>query len=173
MRRRDFIILLAGAMSGWPSAVRAQQKAIPVIGYLAGGSGGMFAAGFRQGLSETGYVEGQNLGVEYRYAGSRYDRLAALAADLVDQKVDVILTVSLPTALVAKNATSTIPIIFLTGSDPVGDGLVASLARHILFGSRKKGPVQCLGKPGRSGGEDPSLLGSAFGAPRRTDPALA
>jgi putative ABC transport system substrate-binding protein len=129
MRRRDFIILLAGAMSGWPSAVRAQQKAMPVIGYLAGGSGGMFEAGFRQGLSETGYVEGQNLGVEYRYAGSRYDRLAALAADLVDQKVDVILTVSLPTALVAKNATSTIPIIFLTSSDPVGDGLVASLAR--------------------------------------------
>jgi putative ABC transport system substrate-binding protein len=134
MRRRDFITLLAGAMGGLPSVARAQQKAIPVIGYLTTGSPNPNPpnpnlAAFRQGLSETGYVEGQNVAIEYRGAEGHYDRLPALAADLVGRKVDVIVALSgTPTALAAKNATSTIPIVFRTG-EPVADGLVASLAR--------------------------------------------
>ena len=133
MRRRDFIILLAGAMGGWPSAARAQQKAMPVIGFLGAASPGPFAprvAAFRQGLSETGYVEGQNLAIEYRWAEGRYDRLPALAADLVARKVDVIVTQGADSsAIAAKDATSTIPIIFHTVNDPVATGFVASLAR--------------------------------------------
>jgi putative ABC transport system substrate-binding protein len=132
MRRRDFIVLLAGAMGGWPSAMRAQQKAMPVVGYLSPGSPGPLApsvAATRQGLSDTGYVEGQNLVIEYRWAEGHYDRLPALAADLVGHNVDVILATGSPSsALAAKNATSTIPIVF-TGGDPVAAGLVASLAR--------------------------------------------
>jgi putative ABC transport system substrate-binding protein len=132
MRRRDFIILLAGAMGGRPSAVRAQQKAMPVIGFLGGGSPNPNAPGvtaFRQGLRETGYVEGQNLAIEYRWAEGLYDRLPALAADLVGRKVDVIATDSTPSVLAAKGATLTIPIVFEIGADPVAIGLVASLAR--------------------------------------------
>src|SRR6201988_4784509 len=133
MRRRDFIILLAGAMGGWPSAVRAQQKAMPVIGYLESGAAGASAplvAAFRQGLSETGWVEGQNLAIEYRWAEHPYDRLPALAADLVGRKVDLIVAAGgFLSALAAKSATSTIPIVFTGVSDPVGAGLVASLAR--------------------------------------------
>jgi putative ABC transport system substrate-binding protein len=131
MRRLDFIILLAGAMGGWPSAVRAQQKAMPVIGFLSATSPGPLAASlaaFRQGLSETGYVEGQNVAIEYRWAEGHYDRLPALAADLVSRKVDVIATGNPPSARALKSATSTIPIIFISG-DAVADGLVASLAR--------------------------------------------
>jgi putative ABC transport system substrate-binding protein len=132
MRRRNFITFLAGGMTTWPFAVCAQQKAITVIGVLGGGSPGAaapFMAAFRQGLSQTGYVEPRNLAIESRWAEGIYDRLPAMAADLVSCKVDVIVTVGgTPPALAAKNATATIPIVF-SSDDPVERGLVASLAR--------------------------------------------
>jgi putative ABC transport system substrate-binding protein len=132
MRRRDFIILLAGAMGGWASAARAQQKAMPVVGFLGIPSPGPyepFVVAFREGLREAGYVDGKNLTIEYRWAEGRDDRLPALAADLVGRNVDVIATAGGPSpTLAAKGATSTIPIVFIS-ADPIGDGLVASLAR--------------------------------------------
>ncbi len=130
MNRRE-LMLLAGAMMA-ARTLRAQQKAMPVIGILASGSpipNAPFWAGFPQGLSETGYVEGQNVAIERRPAEGHYDRLPVLAADLVGRKVDVIVASDNPSALAAKNATSTIPIAFAAGSDPVELGLVASLAR--------------------------------------------
>ena len=131
MTRRELIALLGGATIEWPFTSGAQQKAIPVIGYLDGtspGPGAPLVAAFRQGLSEGGYIEGLNLIIEYRWAEGRYDRLSALAADLVGQKVDLIVAASPPSARAAKSATSTIPIVF-SSADPIGEGLVSSLAR--------------------------------------------
>jgi putative tryptophan/tyrosine transport system substrate-binding protein len=131
--RRELLLLLGGAATAWPLAGRAQQKAMPVIGFLASGPPGPNApnvAAFHQGLGETGYIEGKNLAMEYRWAEGHYDRLPALAADLVGRKVDLISTSGGDiSALAATRATSTIPIAFAIGGDPVAAGLVASLAR--------------------------------------------
>jgi putative ABC transport system substrate-binding protein len=131
VRRREFLLLLGAMMAA--RALRAQQKAMPVIGYLDTGSLGAFPsylAAFREGLSLTGYVEGRDVAVEYRWAAGRLDQLPALAAELVGRKVDVIVAAGgFVSVLAAKGATSTIPIVFTGVSDPVGSGLIASLAR--------------------------------------------
>jgi putative ABC transport system substrate-binding protein len=131
MRRRELMLLLGGALIA-ARPLHAQQKAIPVIGFLSVASPGPAAplvAAFQQGLSETGYVAGQTVAIEYRWAEARHDRLPTLAADLVGRKVGVITTGGISPTLAAKSATSTIPIVFLIGTDPVEDRLVASLAR--------------------------------------------
>jgi hypothetical protein len=155
MRRREFIGLLGGAAASWPIAARAQQPAVPVIGFLSSNSLsnnaiGQRLAAFRQGLTDTGYIEGQNLAIEYRWAEYHNDRLPAMAADLVRRNVVTIVTQGNYAVLAAKAATSTIPIVFAGGFDPVGIGVVASLSRPAGRNRR----LYCMGPRQQSHSQD-------------------
>ena len=150
MRRREFVTFIIGVVAGLPFAAIAQQTA-PVIGFLHSGSPGPFARAvdvFRQALRESGYVEGLNVTIEYRWAEGQYDRLRTFAAELVARRVSAIFTTGVPGAAAAKAATTTIPIVFEMGADPIAFGLVASLNRpgrqchgfdHLVGGGEQRG----------------------------------
>src|SRR5262245_3269410 len=137
MRRREFIALVGSGVAGWPLAARAQQPTLRVIGFISAGSRDTYAellAAFRQGLNETGYVEGQTVAIESRWADGQYDRLPRLAADLGQRRVAVIVTTGGSSSRAAKEAASgTTPIVFLSQTDPINAGLVASFNRHGLI----------------------------------------